>query len=51
MGIVGHDIGPAVASRDFELLLPGGERVRAQERLFVVRAADRRLSLRAVGCR
>lgn len=43
-GIVEHDIGPAVASRDFELLLPDGERVWAQERFFVVRAADRRLS-------
>ncbi|WP_183484756.1 NUDIX hydrolase [Mitsuaria sp. BK037] len=43
-GIVVREIGPAIASRDFELLLPDGERVWAQERFFVVRVADRRLS-------
>ncbi len=43
-GIVAREIGPAIASRDFELLLPDGERVWAQERFFVVRVADRRLS-------
>ena len=43
-GIVVREIGAAIASRDFELLLPDGERVWAQERFFVVRVADRRLS-------
>ena len=43
-GIVAREIGAAIASRDFELLLPDGERVWAQERFFVVRVADRRLS-------
>ena len=33
-----------LSPREFELLLPDGERVWAQERFFVVRVADRRLS-------
>ncbi|WP_431265171.1 NUDIX hydrolase [Roseateles chitinivorans] len=43
-GIVASDVGESIATRDFELLLPDGERVWAQERFFVVRTADRALT-------
>lgn len=43
-GIVVTDVGSSVAQREFELQLPDGERVWAQEQFFVVRVADRALT-------
>ena len=43
-GIVVTDVGPSIATRAFELLLPDGERVWAEEQFFVVRADDRTLT-------
>lgn len=43
-GMVVTDVGASIATRDFELQLPDGERVWAQEQFFVVRAGDRTLT-------
>lgn len=43
-GIVVTGVGDSIATRDFELRLPDGERVWAQEQFFIVRAADRALT-------
>ncbi len=43
-GIVGTEVGASVLRRDFELGLPDGERVWAQEEFFVVRATGDALS-------
>jgi 8-oxo-dGTP diphosphatase len=43
-GIQTADVGSQVARRQFELQLPGGERVTADERYFAVRTAETAIS-------
>jgi 8-oxo-dGTP diphosphatase len=43
-GIVVTDVGASIATREFELQLPDGERVWAEEQFFIVRASGRALT-------
>lgn len=42
-----QDIGPSVAERTFQMLLPSGETVLAQERFFIVHINDEEISTEA----
>ncbi|WP_079850279.1 NUDIX hydrolase [Salmonella enterica] len=46
-GIIRQDIGPSVAERTFQMLLPSGETVLAQERFFIVHINDEEISTEA----
>ena len=43
-GIVCNEVGQCVAQRNFEMMLPNGEMVEAQEKFYVVRVRHREIN-------
>ncbi|TCL02189.1 NUDIX hydrolase [Sodalis ligni] len=43
-GLIREDVGSCVAQRSFEMMLPNGEKVHAQERFFIVRLINQEIS-------